>query len=89
MIRALVKQLVLSRPGWQAVAHRDRLLQARRQGAELGSEMRLEGRDRVEADESLIRVVQQFPQRFSGRQRLVWLYLLTQHQHEQAMLRHG
>jgi hypothetical protein len=51
--------------------------------------MRLEGRDRVEADESLIRVVQQFPQRFSGRQRLVWLYLLTQHQHEQAMLRHG
>jgi hypothetical protein len=62
MVGPLMQQVILMGPFRQAVAGRDGLLQATGQRRKVATQVRLEWRDRIEAQQAFIRVVQQFSQ---------------------------
>ena len=57
-VGALVQEVVVSAPEGQVVASVDHLLEAVRDVVEVLAEVRPDGRDRVEAEEALVSVMQ-------------------------------
>ena len=86
VIGLLVQEVVGAIPGLDGIAGGDRGPQAIVYAFEIFAEMRLQGRDRVEAEEAFLGIVQQLTQRFGPREGLERIHLLPHRQHEQAVL---
>lgn len=76
-------------PCWQAVTSGQRRAQTANQALVIGAEMRLEWRDRVEAEHALVGVVEQLSQGLALGQWAVKRRALPRRQDQQAMLGHG
>ena len=81
-----MQEVVGAIPRLDGIAGDDRSAQAIAHGFEIFAEMRRQGRDRVEAEEAFLGIVQQLAQRFGPREGLERSHLLPHHQHEQAVL---
>ena len=86
-VGSLVQDVFVPGPGWNIVAGIDRALQSIGDVVKVLAQVRLDRRNRVEAQEALVPIMQQLAQCLPAGERLVWLHLLAQHQHQEAVLR--